>query len=167
MIVVYTGNGKGKTSACVGQALRAHGQGLRVAFVQFMKREAQAGEQIVLAELLKPQYFAGGKGFFRAERDREEHRAAARESLVFAHNVLGTIDMLVLDESLYALNAGLITQKELNKLLDDACTRTIHVVLSGRGLPDWLAERADMITEMTEIKHPWHKGIAATKGIEY
>ena len=82
MIIVYTGKGKGKTSACVGQAARALGQGLRVAFGQFMKRDGQAGEQKILRELLAPSRFlAGGEGFFRREEDRPIHRAAARNAL--------------------------------------------------------------------------------------
>ena len=81
--------------------------------------------------------------------------------------LLDETDLLVLDESLYALGAGLLTREGIECLLDAAQTRGVHVVLSGRGLPEWLAERADLITEMTEIKHPWQQGVAAAKGIEF
>ena len=169
MILIYTGNGKGKTSASVGQAVRAHGQGLRVAFVQFMKRPGQAGEQAVLQSLLGDRWHAGGIGFFRSEASRPAHQKAAADTLAFGRALLdaGEVDMLVLDESLYALGAGLLNQRELAALLDAAQARGVHVVLSGRGLPDWLAARADLITEMDETKHPWQQGLAATKGIEF
>jgi cob(I)alamin adenosyltransferase len=81
MILIYTGNGKGKTSACVGQALRALGQGLRVAFGQFMKKEGVGGEQLVLAQLLGEKFRAGGLGFLRVEEDRPKHREAALHTL--------------------------------------------------------------------------------------
>ena len=77
VILVYTGNGKGKTSACVGQAVRALGQNMTVAFGQFMKRDGQAGEQRMLAQWLGPRFLAGGEGFLRREEDRPAHRAAA------------------------------------------------------------------------------------------
>lgn len=168
MILIYTGKGKGKTSACVGQAVRAHGAGLRVAFVQCMKRDGQAGEQAVLASMLGARYYAGGAGFFRNEGERPAHTVAATATLARALALLPEIDMLVLDESLYALGAGLLTQDALLALLDAAREKNVHLVLSGRGLPDWLAERADYITEMTEIKHPWtiHK-TPAIRGIEF
>ena len=77
MILVYTGTGKGKTSACVGQALRALGQNMRVAFGQFMKKDVGAGEQVMLARLLGADFLAGGKGFLRREEDVPAHRRAA------------------------------------------------------------------------------------------
>lgn len=167
MILVYTGNGKGKTSACVGQAIRAYGGGLRVAFAQFMKRPDQAGEQKVLANLLRDGFFAAGRGFFRKEETREEHREAAGEVLAFAQARLADTDMLVLDESLYALGSGILLKEELHALMSAARERNIHLVLSGRGAPDWVLDLADLVTEMREIKHPYAAGIPAMKGIEF
>lgn len=166
MLIVYTGDGKGKTSASVGQAVRAAGQGLRVAFVQFMKKDVQAGEQRLLAGLPGVRLHIGGSGFFRQENERSVHRAAAQETLAWALEAVPTSDMLVLDEVLYALKKNLLTREELENLLEAADGQT-HVVLSGRGLPDWLEERADLITELLEIKHPIHKGVSAVKGIEF
>lgn len=77
MIIVYTGNGKGKTSATAGQALRAYGNGMPLCFVQFMKSNVQAGEQIALKKLLQDNFYIGGCGFFRNEKEREKHRQAA------------------------------------------------------------------------------------------
>lgn len=167
MLLIYTGNGKGKTSACVGQAIRALGQGMAVAFGQFMKRAGQAGEQAMLERLLGERFRAGGKGFLRREEDRPAHRKAAQDMLQWAGETLPGVDMLVLDEALYALGYGIVTREELEHLLELAETEGRHLVLSGRGLPDWLAERADLITEMTEVKHPWQKGVQATRGIEF
>lgn len=167
MIIVYTGNGKGKTSASVGQAVRALGQGMDVAFAQFMKRPDQAGEQKMLARLLGDRYVAGGRGFFRNEETRDEHRRAALEVLSWAEKALESVDMLVLDESLYALGSGLLEKDELAAIIAAARNRGAHLVLSGRGLPAWLVEEADLITEMGEIKHPYGEGRAAVRGVEY
>lgn len=167
MIVVYTGKGKGKTSASVGQAVRGHGQGLRVAFGQFMKRPDQAGEQKVLQELLGDRFYAGGKGFFRNEENRAEHRKAAEEVLAWANKLLPELDMLVLDESLYALSLGILHEAELRNIIDKADEHKVHIVLSGRGMPDWLRDEADLATEMAEVKHPYAESKKAVRGIEF
>ena len=113
MILVYTGSGKGKTSACLGQAVRALGRGLRVAFAQFMKQDDRAGEQIFLRQCLGDNFRAGGAGFFRKEEERPAHRQAALETLAWAKERLPRADVLILDESLYALGHGLVTREEL------------------------------------------------------
>lgn len=167
MILIYTGNGKGKTSACVGQALRALGQGLRVGFGQFMKKDVRAGEQIMLERLLGENFRAGGRGFFRREEEREEHRAAALTLLGWARGQLPHLDMLLLDEILYALRAGLLERAEVETLLSEARTAGCHLVLSGRDAPQWLMDMADLVTEMGEIKHPAQSGVKAQRGIEF
>ena len=167
MILVYTGNGKGKSSACIGQTIRAIGQGLRVAFIQFMKQEGVAGEQLVLSQLLGEKFRAGGRGFLLVEEDRPQHREAALHTLNWAFDMLPHVDMLVLDEALYALGAGILLPEEVRGLTDKARRCDVHLVLSGRGLPAWLEEEADLITEMGELKHPWQQGHAAMRGIEY
>ena len=167
MILIYTGNGKGKSSACIGQAIRAIGQGLRVGFAQFMKKEGVAGEQLVLYQLLVEMFHAGGRGFFRVEEDRPQHRDAALNTLNWALDALPKVDMLVLDEILYALGAGILLQEEVCGLLDETRRCNVHLVLSGRGLPAWLADQEDLITEMEERKHPWQQGYSAMRGIEF
>ncbi|MDR3357530.1 MAG: cob(I)yrinic acid a,c-diamide adenosyltransferase [Desulfovibrio sp.] len=167
MLIVYTGNGKGKTSACVGQALRAMGQGMTVAFGQFMKRDNQSGEQRVLKRLLGSFFFAGGEGFFRHEKDRARHRAAALNTLAWGKNMLPGADMLVLDETLYALDAALLTKGEVENLAEASGMPGRHLVLSGRNAPDWLIRVADIVTELREIKHPCHDGVIAAPGIEF
>lgn len=167
MLIIYTGPGKGKTSASVGQTLRALGHELRVAFGQFMKKDVQAGEQIMLARLLGDGFHMGGSGFFRHENERPRHRAAAMGTLEWARRQLPGVDMLVLDEALYALGCGLILQEELQELVDACGGQGVHLVLSGRGLPDWLEQQADIVTEMTVIKHAMQAGINAARGIEF
>jgi cob(I)alamin adenosyltransferase len=168
MLLIYCGDGKGKTSASVGQSIRALGQGFRVAFGQFMKSREQAGEQKVLRELLgQDKFFAGGCGFFRQEEEKEKHRAAALKLLDWAFAQVPEVDMLVLDEALYALGYGLINEEELRRLLEDCKSQGKHLVLSGRGLPIWLEQEADLVTEMTLVKHPYDQGVQARKGIEF
>ena len=168
MLIIYTGDGKGKTSACVGQCIRALGQGYQVVFAQFMKRDGQAGEQKILRELLNDQFLAGGAGFFRSEAERNIHRGSVCKVLkwIFAHSTHDT-DMLILDEALYALGSGLLEKSELEDIISMSKKKEIHLVLSGRGVPEWLEEKADLISSVTEIKHPWRKGIGAQRGIEF
>ena len=167
MILVYTGNGKGNTSACTGQAVRAMGQGMTVAFGQFMKRTGQAGEQAMLAQWLGPRFLAEGCGFLRHDEDRPAHREAALRVLEWARQQMPAADMLVLDESLYAFGAGILLREEIEELMALARQHNAHLVLSGRNAPDWLVDAADLVTSMTEIKHPWSTGSKATPGIEY
>lgn len=167
MIFVYTGPGKGKTSACLGQAIRALGSGWKVAFAQFMKRDGEAGEQIFLRTCLGDAFLAGGIGFFRNERERPAHRRAAEQTLAWAHSRLPEADVLILDESLYALGNGLITLDEVKALIEESRMHTTHLILSGRGFPDELLDEVDMVTEMQEIKHPMQRGVGAIKGLDY
>ncbi len=175
LILIYTGHGKGKTSASLGQCIRAHGQGMRVLFVQFMKRDVQAGEQVILQSLLKQDFYVGGCGFFRHEKERQEHAFAAEKTLDFAVQALQKskthhekpFNMVVLDEILYALDSKLVSAENLQNFLDLAADQAVHVVLSGRNAPAWLVEKAHLVTEMQEVKHPWKMGIKAQKGIEF
>ncbi|MDR2820882.1 MAG: cob(I)yrinic acid a,c-diamide adenosyltransferase [Desulfovibrio sp.] len=167
MVIIYTGDGKGKTSACVGQTARALGNGMNVAFAQFMKRDGQAGEQRMLAQWLGSYFLAAGQGFLRKEEERPKHRNAALHTLTWAREHLPPVDMLVLDEALYALKSDLLTRDEMESLLVTARTSDKHVVLSGRNAPDWIIELADIVTEMNEIKHAWSLGVKASPGIEF
>lgn len=168
MLVVYTGDGKGKTSACVGQAVRALGQGMEVAFAQFMKRDGQAGEQRLLARLLGDRFLVGGLGFFRREEDRPAHTLAAEKVLAWAEDQLAQgVDMLVLDETLYALKADLISREQVLEVIRKAASSGCHLVLSGRGVPQWLVKEADIVSEITSRKHVFETGGKARKGVEY
>lgn len=170
MLIIYTGNGKGKTSASVGQAIRAHGQNMRVCFGQFMKSDQQTGEQVFLASLLKDNFYIGGIGFFLNEEDRPKHRIAVENTLSWVYTKVDAdqkIEMIVLDETLYALKSELITQIELETLIQICQEKNIHLVLSGRGAPDWLIEKADIVSEILDTKHACKVGVPASKGIEF
>ena len=167
MIMVYTGHGKGKTCACVGQALRAYGQGMRVGFFQYMKRPHQAGEQKILANLLGEDYVAGGLGFLRSPDRFLEHREASVQLTKQILPLVAELDMLVLDEALYALKAAVLTQEELRGIMELCDRNQTHLVLSGRDAPQWLIDAAGLVTEMTEVKHPYSQGMAAEQGIEF
>ncbi len=167
MVIVYTGNGKGKTSACVGQAIRAHGNSLHVCFAQFMKSDQQTGEQQFLQHLLQENFFIGGKGFFTKEEQRAEHSAAAKRVIAWAQEKIAVTQMLILDECLYALKSHLITQEEVTQLITLCNAKGVHLVLSGRGLPSWLTDLADIVSEIAEIKHACKSGVPATLGIEF
>ncbi len=177
MILVYTGNGKGKTSACVGQAIRALGQGFIVLFAQFMKKNAVAGEQQMLTRLLKDDFYCNGQGFYLGDaRVFPAHRAALEDILAWVSSGFARLKvmrpeapgrMLILDEALYALGSGLLKESELRGIIDQCRAMDIHLVLSGRGLPEWLTEEADLISEIQDIKHPLQSGIKAGAGIEF
>ncbi len=165
MLLIYTGNGKGKTSSCVGQCIRAIGQGLEVFFVQLMKSNTGAGEQKFLQSILSEKMYIGGLGFFLKEEDREKHREAVLTSLKYIHENIDKAEMFIIDECLYALKSGLITKEEVLEIIEKCKDK--HLVLSGRNLPDWLEEKADIVSEIQEIKHCCKKGVPATKGIEF
>ncbi len=171
-IIVYTGDGKGKTTAALGVALRAIGHGWRVLMVQFVKGTWHYGE-LDAAKRLAPdlEIVPMGKGFCKIFNDRlpeAEHRAAASAALQFARERMlsGQYDLLILDEVNIALKLGLLSLEAVMELLD-AKPADLDIVLTGRGAPPELIERADLVTEMREIKHPYQKGILAQKGIDF
>ncbi len=165
LILIYTGDGKGKTSACIGQALRALGHGFNVTFAQFIKRPDVAGEQKLLASLLGDGFRAGGIGFYTQEAKKEIHVQAAMELLQWVETRFA--EMTVLDEAIYALHYGLIRETDLEPFLNKAAGSRAHLVLSGRHAPAWLCERAHIVTEMRSLKHAYADGAQALAGIEY
>lgn len=165
LILVYTGNGKGKTTASIGQALRALGQGMSVGFAQFIKRPGVAGEQLILSRLLGENFRAGGLGFYTNVTEKLRHQEAARNLLAWANEL--DAQMLILDEVLYAIKYGLIVREELEPLITRAHNGYNHLVLSGRNAPQWIVEQADIVTEMCQIRHASENGVAAMPGIEF
>lgn len=171
-VIVYTGDGKGKTTAAIGMAMRAIGRGWKVLMVQFMKGTWHYAE-LDTAKRLAPDFeiVPMGKGFYRILDDHytdEEHQTAARGALQFAREkmVSGEYDLLILDEVNDAVSTGLLPLGEVMKLLDSK-PADFSIVLTGRGAPQELIDRADLVTEMREIKHPYQKGILAQKGIDF
>ncbi len=174
---MYTGNGKGKTTAALGMALRALGHGWRVLVIQFFKGDwpVTFGE-LEMSRRLSPQFelLQLGRGFVKIMGDRkpfEEHLAAAKEALRVARERItsGRYDLIVLDELIYAIDyagVSLVSVEEVLGLLD-AKPPSLHLVLTGRNAPQALVDRADLVTEMREVKHPWQRKIPAQVGIDY
>ena len=172
LIIVNTGNGKGKTTAALGTALRACGYGHKVLMIQFVKGPWKSGEQMA-APLLAPNFelIKTGKGFFKIMGDRlpeEEHREAARLGLEYAREKVlsGQYDLIILDEINNAIADGLLSVEPLLELLD-AKPYALHIILTGRNAHRLVLERAHLVTEMTEVKHPYQQGILAQKGIDF
>jgi len=171
LLLVNTGNGKGKTTASLGMALRAWGQGMKVLMIQFIKGDWRSGE-LKAAERLGPGFEIRpmGKGFIHSAGDGspDRHSRAAREALNVAAREInsGIYDLIILDEILYAIHYGLISLDEVLALIDGKPER-LHLVLTGRYAPPEIIGHADMVTEMKEIKHPFKKGVYSQKGIEY
>jgi len=168
LVQIYTGNGKGKTTAALGLSLRASGRGLRVLFLQFLKPDAGYGEQIACSEMKNITMVSLGLDHFVGKVPKKEDIEAAHEALRKSEEMISTgeYDLAVLDEAMNAVRLGLITSQEL---IDSLKKRPKHVeiVLTGRGMTPELEEYADLITEMKLVKHPIDKGIDARKGIEY
>lgn len=166
-IQVYTGDGKGKTTAALGLALRAAGAGIRVLIVQFVKG-SEAGEHHALsrfADLMAIRRF-GGPDFIVGEPGPEDVRAA-REGLGFASQALvsGDYPLVILDEANIAVHFGLFSAEELLEAID-ARAPHVEVVVTGRRAHPALLDRADLVTEMREIKHYYAAGVQARRGIE-
>ena len=177
LLIVYTGNGKGKTSAALGAALRSLGHGWKVLVIQFFKGDWPVvfGE-VELAKRLSPQFelLQLGKGFVKYMGDRkpfDEHQAAAREALATAREriISGRYDLIVLDELVYAIDYAGVQLVSLEDVLAlvDARPPALHLILTGRNAPQALIDRADLVTDMCEIKHPWQRKIPAQVGIDY
>jgi len=166
---VYTGEGKGKTSAAFGLALRAIGRGLKVYMVQFIKGGFDYGELYVVGRLPNLEMAVFGCGqFILKSSPTEEDLEQAREALDHAKSIVvcGEYDVVVLDEINVALNQKLIDVEEVVDLIKNK-PRHVELVLTGRSAPPEIIELADLVTEMREIKHPYSQGIEARKGIEY
>lgn len=166
---VYTGNGKGKSTAAFGLAIRAAGHGLRVIIIQFMKT-GDYGENNSFKRL-SPEITVksfGRKGFIHRGGATPEDYDLAAEAMSYANEVLrlGEVDLMILDEINNALYYQLITLDEVISLINNK-PMDVELVLTGRNAPVELLERADLVTEMREIKHPYQAGIGVRKGIEY
>jgi cob(I)alamin adenosyltransferase len=169
LVQVYTGNGKGKTSAAFGLALRAIGRGFRVYVIQFIKGGFDYGELHIMDKLPNLTLKAFGRGKFVTTKPPEkEDVELAEEALQLAKEVVqnGKYDIVILDEINVALDLKLIKLEEVLKLLKSK-PRNVELVLTGRNVPDEVVEAADLVTEMKEVKHPFNKGFQARKGIEY
>lgn len=172
LLIVYTGDGKGKTTAALGAVVRAVGYGLRVYMLQFVKGSWHYGE-LDGAKLLAPLFAIErmGKGFYKIVDDNlpeEEHRQAALAAADRAIEILrsGQYDMVILDELNVAVKTGLLPVEKALQIID-ARPENCHLIITGRGAHEKVIARADVVTEMREIKHPYEKGRLAQKGLDF
>jgi cob(I)alamin adenosyltransferase len=169
MIQIYTGNGKGKTTAALGLALRAVGHGLKVIMIQFMKGNIHYGELESAQRLPNftiEQY--GRPDFVNPENPDKQDVRLAHEALSRAKDVItgDDFDVVILDEINVAVSFGLIAVKDVIELM--RCTpKKIELILTGRYMPPEFVDYADLISEVREVKHHFQKGVSARKGIEY
>lgn len=169
LLIVYTGNGKGKTTAAFGLAFRAVGQGLRVGVLQFLKGPWPSGEWTAaqaFPNLLDGQTL--GRGFTWTSENLAEDTRLAREGWERACTLIhaNRYDLLVLDELTYLMKYRMVPVAEILPVLLNR-PPALHVVVTGRDAPPELIEAADLVTEMRAVKHPFDQGLAAQKGIEF
>ena len=170
LLQVYTGDGKGKTTAAFGLAFRAYGRGFKVAVVQFMKTWVTG--EVQLAETLENFHIkridTSPKFTWEMnEAELEELRLEIRKGFEYVRNLVkeNKYDLLVLDEINHIIIKKFVSKEEIIEFIDSK-PDTLEIVMTGRNAPDWLIERADLVTEMKCIKHPFEKGIPARVGIE-
>ncbi|MCW9066594.1 MAG: cob(I)yrinic acid a,c-diamide adenosyltransferase [Ignavibacteriaceae bacterium] len=168
-VQIYTGNGKGKSTAAIGQAVRAAGFGARTYIAQFMK-EFPYNELISLKYLSKwitIEQFGGDEFVYKKELPGEEELTKARKGLLTSKEKMlsGDYDLIILDEAIVAIYFKLIETKDLIEFIKTKPTN-LEIILTGRYCPEELIELADLVTEMKEVKHYYQKGITSRKGIE-
>ena len=168
LLMVHTGDGKGKTTAALGLAVRAFGAGLKVLILQFIKGGQSYGELEALKKFYpQVQIKQCGLGF-TSQGDKSEHKKFAEETLQLARKEIlsGDWDLIILDEINYAVKFNLISETEMLELVK-LKPAELHLLLTGRDATEKLIEVADLVTEMKLIKHPFNAGIKAQRGIEF
>ena len=172
LTIVYTGKGKGKTTAALGIALRATGYKKKICMIQFIKGSWHYGE-MESSKLLEPEFemVAIGKGFVGIIDDKspkEDHQKVAKEAIKISNEKIqsGKYDIIILDEINYAVNLNLISLEDVLQLIKSK-PENVDLVLTGNYAKEEVIEAADLVTEMREIKHPFQKGIKAKEGIDF
>lgn len=169
LLIVYTGPGKGKTTAAFGMALRAIGHGLKVGIVQFIKGGQDSAERAVLSRFETVDFQTLGEGFTWQTQDRERDMAAVERGWAEAERMIGDpgYDLVILDELNLVLKYGYL---DLTQVLATFSARRpeLHIVVTGRNAPEALMELADLVSEIRAIKHPYREqGVKAQRGIEF
>ncbi|MCX7785543.1 MAG: cob(I)yrinic acid a,c-diamide adenosyltransferase [candidate division WOR-3 bacterium] len=169
MIQIYTGNGKGKTTAAIGQAIRALGHKWKVIMIQFMKGDAGYGEIKTLKKLKNFKVVQSGlPTFVEKGNPSKEDIAYAEKGLKLARKVINEkkYNMVILDEINVAIDYGLIKLPDVIELIKN-CPKQIELILTGRYAAKELIDLADLVSEIKEIKHPYQKGFISRQGIDY
>ena len=171
LLMVHTGNGKGKTTCALGLMMRAAGRGLKCCMIQFMKSRTDRYGEHEACDKLGIEVYTMGDGFTWDTKNPEQDRATARETWKLCVEKLrsGDYDLLVFDELVYVLSYDLLPLAEVIEEFRSirGSQPALHIVVTGRDAPPALIEAADLVTEMGEIKHPFTAGIRAQQGIEF
>ena len=169
LVIVNTGNGKGKSTSAFGILLRAWGRGFRVCVVQFIKAETGRWGEIKAAKKLGIDWSTTGDGFTWTSRDMDETVARALNGWEIAKEKITSkdYDVIILDEFTYAMHFGWLATNHVIGWLKANKPEDLHLVITGRDAPTELIDYADLVTEMVEVKHPYQKGIKAQPGIEF
>ena len=169
LLIVNTGDGKGKTTAALGMVLRAWGRGFRICVIQFIKAETGHWGEIKAAKKLSIEWHSVGDGFTWSSKDMDETAARALHGWEIAKEKIASnqYDLIVLDEFTYALHFDWLNTGEVLEWLRLNRSPSLHLVITGRSAPEALIEQADLVTEMRLIKHPYDQGILAQPGIEF
>ena len=172
LTIVYTGKGKGKTTAALGIALRAAGYEKKTCMIQFIKGSWHYGE-MNSSKRLEPEFemIAVGKGFVGIIDDKspkEDHEKIAKEAIKISKEKIqsGNYDIVILDEINYAVNLKLVSVEEVLEIIKSK-PKEVDLILTGNYAKEEVIEASDLVTEMKEIKHPFQKGIKAKKGIDF
>lgn len=168
LVIVNTGNGKGKTTAALGVLFRAWGRGMRVCMLQFIKATTSNYGENKAAKRLGIEIIPMGDGFTWLSEDIGKDKATARQCWELCQQKIlsGDYDIVILDEMTYTLSYGWLDVNEVIEVLKQRAPG-MHIIITGRNALPELVEYADLVTEMTEIKHPYSQGIKAQKGIEF
>ena len=169
LVQIFTGDGKGKTTAAIGAVIRALGHGLRVYVAFFMKGDYPYGERSILSQLPNVTIASfGSRGFIDPANIKPEEKEQAKRALAAAREAMlsGSYDLVVLDEVNLAAAWNLVELDDVLKLIEDK-PPGIELILTGRRADSKLVKAADLVTEMLKIKHPYDEGVAAREGVEY
>ena len=169
MVIVNTGDGKGKTTAALGVILRSWGRGFRICMIQFIKSTTASTGEVKAAKKLDIEWHKSGDGFTWLSKDMDETIALARHGWQLAQEKIssGAYDLVVLDEFTYLLHFGWLDSNEVIAWLTANKPAPMHLVITGRSAPEKLIEYADLVTEMKLIKHPYEQGVKAQPGVEF
>ena len=169
LVIVNTGNGKGKSTSAFGVLLRAWGRGFRICVIQFIKAETGQWGEIKAAKKLGIDWFTTGDGFTWTSKDMDETIARAVNGWAIAKEKITSrnYDLIILDEFTYTLHYGWLNTNDVIDWLKTNKPEAMHLIITGRDAPPALIEYADLVTEMLEVKHPYQKGIQAQPGIEF
>ncbi|HLA43114.1 MAG TPA: cob(I)yrinic acid a,c-diamide adenosyltransferase [Aggregatilineales bacterium] len=169
LVIIHTGDGKGKTTAALGVMLRAWGRGMKVCMIQFIKHEGGSWGEVRAAEKLGIEWIKTGDGFTWTSKDMDETTAKALHGWKIAQEKIssGAYDLVILDEFTYVMAFGWLDTDEVIDWLRENRPPMLHLIITGRDAPAAVMDYADLVTEMENIKHPYDSGIMAQAGIEF